>query len=283
MPKICLLMPSILAPETATLEATQRLIRFSSCKCASDGMEWAAEAAELARAGRQKHIPRPSGDWFHNPAQCPRGKSQVVFSPSYQASILHWARNQSIADALKNHPDFSHLLLVDSDMTFGEDALDRLLAHQKDIVSGTCVKRVDPAVPVAKIWSERYQNYAELRDWPDETGLIEVDAVGAAFLLLTRKVILDLAEAYHPKEFRESGNGWWFSYRKNVNGGELGEDVSMCWAAARLGFRIWLDTDLQIGHLGKYVYTLEDWKAWREPYLKGEVGPHKDARQLVKV
>src|SRR5439155_10669223 len=126
----------------------------------------------------------------------------------------HWVRNQSIADALRNHPDFTHLLLIDSDMQFEEDALDRLLAHGVDICSGLATKRVDPPVPVAKVWLESRQTYGELREWPNEKGLIEVDAVGAAFLLLTRKVIVDLAGAYHPKEFRESGNPWIFEYLK---------------------------------------------------------------------
>ena len=51
-------------------------------------------------------------------------------------------RNDMVKTFLKT--DHTHLFFMDSDMTFPESTLSRLLAHDKDIVGGFYTVKVDP-------------------------------------------------------------------------------------------------------------------------------------------
>jgi glycosyltransferase involved in cell wall biosynthesis len=136
----------------------------------------------------------------------------------------------------------THVLWIDDDMTFPPDALQRLLAHDKDVIGGLCHNRRAPSYqPIA---ARKYDpalgmpqdSYGFVYDLP-QSGLVEVDATGGAFLLVK-------AEVFKAIEARFGPNSWW------VPQGEASEDFSFCRRAQDCGFKIFVDCGLDIGHFG---------------------------------
>jgi hypothetical protein len=157
----------------------------------------------------------------------------------------------------------THIFFMDDDMTFPQDALMRLLAHDVPIVSGHYVKRFPPFWPVAM----RYvgpTGYTSLIDFCP--GLQEVDVVGGGCLLIKREVFETIP---YP----------WFEYVSEEHKGvQTTEDVPFCEKAKKAGFPILLDFDVQCGHLVQIAASHEHWLQFREQME--EDGPPHDPEQL---
>jgi len=252
-------------------EAMNKLIEHSRCKCWMDAIELVRDCAVTLRNGNkngQRDMLKVLSDGglagvLHEPHLCPRGKHDVVTSPRASSSVVHWSRNALMQNRRK---DADCVLLCDDDIIVPVDALDRMLLHKKDIVSGLCTKRQDPPEPTTRLWDEYTQNYSALLKWEDKR-LLEVDAVGTGFLLISRQVIEHMAFAYHREHYEKYGNGFWFEFLKNPNGGEWGEDISWSWKAQRLGYKIYVDTTVCPAHIGDYNYTVEDYLPYQDEVI----------------
>jgi SAM-dependent methyltransferase len=156
------------------------------------------------------------------------------------------ARNMIVAGALTLDPKVTHLLFIDDDMVFERDAAERLLAHDVPIIGGLCHNRRHPYMPILmRRWPEsvKIPGYGYIYDWELEveargSPVLDVDATGAAFLLVKREVFEDLAARGEPAPFKNTGGG---------------EDVSFCERARAAGYSIKVDTSLDIGHIGEVI------------------------------
>jgi hypothetical protein len=162
-------------------------------------------------------------------------------------TYVHAARQELAESALAQ--GITHMMWVDSDMSFPRDGLLRLLAHNKDIVGCNYSTRGLPASPVAiKEAGNDEKIGRKLQTTPESTGIEEVDAIGFGFVLMKTRVLAAL-----PK-----GKPWfWFEYlpkRKQM----IGEDVYFCNLARKAGFKIYVDHDLSksVNHLGQFEYAL---------------------------
>jgi GT2 family glycosyltransferase len=137
--------------------------------------------------------------------------------------------------------DVTHLLWIDDDMVFAPDSLQRLLAHDLDIVGGLCHGRRAPhyAPILLKKQGGSLMGYAYQHDYI--RGLVEVDATGGAFLLVKREVFVSIEN-----KFTTPGEGPW-SHRGS------GEDTAFCERAKECGYKIFVDTSLEIGHIAEVV------------------------------
>ena len=152
-------------------------------------------------------------------------------------------------------PGITHLLWVDDDMVFPTDALQRLLAHNLDIVGGLCFNRRAPAYqPIvareydpALVMPKNATGF--VYDLP-KSGLIECDATGGAFLLVRAQVFRDIEAKFGPES-------WW------IPDGEASEDFSFCRRAKACGYNIFVDCDLEIGHIGEVVIARREAEALR--------------------
>lgn len=124
-----------------------------------------------------------------------------------------------------------NLLFIDSDMVFKREDLRIIEKHleDKDIVSGLCVMSF-PGYPPA-IFDKDLKPYEEI---PKET--FEVNACGAAFLGISKRVLDTLTEPFTPILNEKYGQYY-------------GEDVSFCMKAREAGFKIYCDPNLSIGHI----------------------------------
>jgi hypothetical protein len=175
------------------------------------------------------------------------------------------ARCQIVADFLAHPGKPDWLWMVDSDMTFADTILDRLLetAHptKRPIVGGLCF-----GVRPAKIGGQERFNEClatPLELFPtvytlDEQGrmlhwstyprdsVVQVCSTGAACLLIHRSVLND-------KRWTEDGHPQpWF--RESVLHGEaVSEDHFFCIRAGKFGYPVHLDTAAKTGHVKTFV------------------------------
>ena len=175
-------------------------------------------------------------------------------------TLLPDMRNALTREAIKQGA--THILWLDSDMTFPPDTLERLYKHDKPIVGAGYSQRKDPARPVAArdgVWL-----YTEETD----TGLEPVDYIGQGCLLVQTDVYKHLEEPWHQLA--------WNAEKARV----VSEDVYFCRQAAGIGAVPHIDHDLtkEIGHVGYRTFTYKDALAARPGLLekqKSETGKLK--------
>jgi teichuronic acid biosynthesis glycosyltransferase TuaG len=144
------------------------------------------------------------------------------------------ARNM-IADQVLAIPEVTHLMWIDDDMRFAPKDVRRLLDLDLPIVGGLCHGRRHPYPPILLYKSPHGVSYRY--EYPKD--LVEVDATGFAFILVKREV-LEAVRAKFPDEGPFAQRGF-------------GEDVSFCDRARECGYKIMVDTRIEIGHIAEVV------------------------------
>lgn len=159
-------------------------------------------------------------------------------------TYIHRAREELAEAALKM--DATHILWVDADMTFPQDALFRLLQHDEDIVGVNYSKRGIPPefTAVKHIDWEEDEDSEKLVTTADSHGLEEVDGMGFGLVLMKTHVFKRLASE-RP----------WFWYEMQ-DYGHVGEDTYFCRLAQEAGFSLYVDHDLsrECSHVGEFQY-----------------------------
>lgn len=153
-----------------------------------------------------------------------------------ESSMLVMNRHQAVRDALRMKA--THVLFVDSDMKFPPDALDRLLAHEKDFVAANCTRRSFPVEGTA------YDFEGKLVDSREKKGIEKVRQVGLAFALVKCEVLKRLRLPLFMMEWIPDVMGY------------CGEDIYFTQRLQEAGVDLWVDHDLskEIGHVGGYVF-----------------------------
>lgn len=163
-------------------------------------------------------------------------------------SLIYESRNKICKQAIEIGADY--VMWFDSDMVIPHDTMSRLLADEKDIVSGLYFRRVSPYTPVAfkKIRlsdGEEQGHWEGFDDYPENT-VFELEGIGFGCVLITTDVLMDIASKY----------GTWFDPI-----GHYGEDLSFCIRARECGYKVWLDSSVKLGHVAKTVIGEEFYKA----------------------
>ncbi len=174
-------------------------------------------------------------------------------SSGFEAIDLFWSANWPRVDLLRDQAivfaqkeGFSHVLFLDTDMTWPHDVLRRMLRHadRKAIVSGLYFMRGGPHAPVAM--GDRFRNegsqvdHFAFRDLTStrEDGLIACEVVGMGCCLIPMAV------------FDVIGPRPWFYYKDDDEGWpRVTEDVPFCLAALEAGWEVLLDPSVECDHL----------------------------------
>lgn len=145
------------------------------------------------------------------------------------ASSRMWLAKQAVEKGA------THLLFVDSDMLFPSDALDQLLAREKDIIGVEYHKRKFPLETVTA-----YMPGVE----KSETEPFKVGIAGTGLMLINTDVF---------KNPDMDPN--WFSFGRNAEGKNvIGEDGWFCNTARDAGYDIYVDPVVFVKHLGEYPF-----------------------------
>lgn len=131
--------------------------------------------------------------------------------------------------------DATHILFVDTDMLFASDALEQLLAREKDIIGVNYNKRQFPLQKVTAYFSDTEES---------ETEPFKVGIAGTGLLLINLDVFRNPALDKN-----------WFSFGRNAQGEHvIGEDGWFCNTARAAGYDVWVDPVVKVLHLGEYGY-----------------------------
>lgn len=128
------------------------------------------------------------------------------------------------------------------DHQFHPNLLMNLLERDVDIVVPLCSYRKPPFSPVMFV-GEPMKGYFQYDKWIDMkglTGLQERYAAGSAGMLVKRHV------------FEKMPDPWFQVGRERPD--SLGEDVTFCKNARKYGFKVYVDFDNVIGHMGQCTW-----------------------------
>lgn len=129
--------------------------------------------------------------------------------------------------------DCDRLLCLDSDISFAPSMVNLLEGDGLDCVAGVYYNLYDGVVkPVAKLLPDN--------DVTADDPLIEVEAVGAGFLMVSRELLEKMATEYEPPMA-------WF-WEPIQDGLHVGEDFGFCQRVRMLGEKVWVDLRVQLGH-----------------------------------
>jgi len=151
--------------------------------------------------------------------------------------------------------DCTDLIFIDSDINFEPESIFRLLAWGSDpakgIVAGVPRTRKTEKVYIAKLDEED----GELT--MNAMGLVRAKRVATAFMLVQRKVFEDLIEQ-HPEwvyQDKVSNKDLYaiFDFMLTEEG-YIGEDFLFCDRARAIGYEVWIDPTIKLGHMGVQEY-----------------------------
>lgn len=143
------------------------------------------------------------------------------------------ARNIIIEQALANN--CTHVFLMDDDMTPPVDTVTRLLAHDKDVVTGLYLMRSYPHFPVIfdQVFDNGFNKHLYLKD--EVKGLIEITNCGLGCVLIKCEVFKKLQKPY-VRLGEVVKDGW-------------SDDIGFFNRVKEAGFKLYCDTEVRVGHM----------------------------------
>lgn len=145
------------------------------------------------------------------------------------------ARNTVVVAALESEADA--VFWCDSDVVLPVDAITRLVAEQKDFITGMYFQRYPPHFPLVAHFDDRRQTFNWLIEWPEQC-VAPIDGCGFG-CVVTSTALLRALRGEEPGGRLKP----WFTFEK------FSEDFDFCLKAARAGFQLYVHTGVQCGHL----------------------------------
>lgn len=166
-------------------------------------------------------------------------------------------RAMIVAEFLANKA-FTHLVMIDSDVTWAPGSLPRLLGHDVDFVCGMYPKRSDP---ITFDFRSEHDKGRDATFDLDENGLMEVWGVPAGFICMKRRMLEKMAAAYENLAFTVDqkispcGKAWDLFDAYRLEGTKLGEDYAFCQRWRDIGGKVLIDPAIMMGHLGYKLFA----------------------------
>jgi len=153
-------------------------------------------------------------------------------------------QRNSIINAVLKDGSFSHILFLDTDHYHNPETIVKFLSHNQPIVSGLSFRRSEPYDPI--MFRQTSNGFENITQW-DDGELLEVDAIGAASLLVDIEVL-------------EKMKGPWFEMNYKFGEGVVSEDFAFCLKAKSLGYKVLCDTSCGNSHLGILNVNKSTWE-----------------------
>lgn len=133
---------------------------------------------------------------------------------------------------------YDYLFCVDSDIVLPNDALAKLIAADKDVVSGLYIQR-KPGHHILEIYEDTPNGGTQNAKWENlkGRGLVEIAGCGFGCVLVKGDVLRKMPYPH-------------FVYKSALDHAyTFSEDVYFCLEARKHGFKIWADTSLLCEHI----------------------------------
>lgn len=155
-----------------------------------------------------------------------------------KGTYVHQARNEIVKTALEEKA--THLMFIDSDLTFPPEGIRMLLDSKKDIIGGMYNMKSLPPVNTIK-FADEHGNFKPVEGMEIKNEPFKCYAVPTGFMLIRLEAIKDMKNP--------------FDFGSLPDGELIGEDVNFCIRAQKeLGLEVWCDPRIKIGHIGQYLY-----------------------------
>ena len=173
-------------------------------------------------------------------------------------SLIPRARN--ILTSMFLESDCSHLMFIDADIEFPEDAILRMLAMDKEFIAAAYPKKtlpIDYAINLKYVDKERKNVRMEM-------GAVEVLDASTGFMLIRRSVFDKMVEAYPELHYKNDSsidpkfNKHCYSLFDTMHDPKdnryLSEDYTFCRRWQAIGGEIWMDINTKLNHVGAYTF-----------------------------
>lgn len=162
------------------------------------------------------------------------------------------ARNNICSKFLET--DFTHLLMLDSDILCTKEDVDRISSHEDvPVVAGFYPKRGGNNT----VW---VANHLTPNEPVDERGLVKLATIGTGFMMIQREVLEKMRDSGLAARYVVDGTDIveyeFFPFRV-VKGRLRSEDWAFCDNAIELGYGVYGDTKVVLRHMGNCFYPLE--------------------------
>lgn len=141
--------------------------------------------------------------------------------------------------------DYDYLFWIDSDIIFKPEDIEKLINHNKDIISGCYIMRDNYNYPIVEEFDNDYflknssYKFINRQELAIKKDIFDVAYVGFGFLCIKKGVFEALSYPYFEPVKMELNN---------VIKDYASEDVSWCIRVKKLGYKIYVDPTVKVGH-----------------------------------
>jgi hypothetical protein len=171
-------------------------------------------------------------------------------------SLITHGRSR-IANFFVNNTEFEYLFCLDADVAFSPEDMLKLYSYQKSIVSASYPMKTLPI-------RHCYELYNPVKLCGN---LVKIGGIGMGFVLIHRSVFEKLNKYYselkyfpglnnsnYPITEKEYHNSYHYFAEMNKEGKYLGEDMSFFHRVSDIGYDVWMDTSIELQHIGSHVF-----------------------------
>ncbi|MDA1284223.1 MAG: hypothetical protein O3C61_04785 [Proteobacteria bacterium] len=177
-------------------------------------------------------------------------------------------RNESLVPRARNilnamfleAKECTHLMFIDADIEFEPESIIRMLAMDKDLITGAYPKKtlpVDYAINLKFSDKDRTQVRVDM-------GAVEILDASTGFWLMKREVVDKMIEGYpelfylNDSSIDPKFNQYCYSFFDTIHDPDdnryLSEDYTFCRRWQKIGGQIWLDPNTKLNHVGSYTF-----------------------------
>ena len=164
------------------------------------------------------------------------------------SAVVQWARDEVVDLFLESGSN--RLFWIDSDMAWEPEQFIRLLAMSKlrEVVCAAYTSKNDQ--PTFYINHDKDVGLVA-----GEYGLVEIWGIGLGFTVMQRNVIEELACRARKIKDEATGKSMASVFRVDTfEGKRRGEDMAFFADVRELGYKVWLDPTVDLGHIGQKMY-----------------------------
>lgn len=193
---------------------------------------------------------------------CQKYGIELGITVRMNSSLIPKCRDEIVHNFLFQ-TDFDYLLCIDADVVWKpEDVLHMLAKIDKfgTIAGVYCVKDDKEDFKVSLMTIDKKPIEAD--------GLLRAKAVPAGFLMLDRKTLMGLREKYEYLYYKTDAEDVDKEHEVCAmfsmivgNGNYVGEDIAFCMRLVESGYRLWVDPEIELVHIGakKYDHSYKEY------------------------
>lgn len=181
--------------------------------------------------------------------------SHGIMTVANESLITHG--RSRIANFFMNNTEFEYLFCLDADVAFSPEDVLKLYSYQKAIASAAYPMKTIPLRYCYEVC-----NPVKLCG-----NLVKIGGIGMGFVMIHRSVFEKLNKHYselkyfpglnnsnYPITEKEYHNSYHYFAEMNKEGKYLGEDMSFFHRVSDIGYDVWLDTSIELQHIGSHVF-----------------------------